>query len=120
VNVLGPSEPLPNAERALIDPAKLHDYLLSSSHPIGRFKARFFAGLGFVALDWQLLDEAFRTQHLTQPAVLIETTEYGRKYRIRAILKGPNARSALVESIWIIRIGEIAPRLVTAYPGVEI
>ncbi len=42
------------------------DYLLSATHTIGRFKARFFAALGFSSLRWAELAEAFRLQHLTQ------------------------------------------------------
>jgi len=42
---------------------------------------------------------------------------YGRKYEIRAILKGPNGRAAGVVSIWFVRTGEDFPRFVTAYPG---
>jgi len=49
---------VPNAERALIDRAKLTDYLLSPSHPIGRFKARFFNRLGFRADAWEELEHA--------------------------------------------------------------
>jgi hypothetical protein len=30
---------LPNADQAIIDPVKRQGYLLSTSHPIGRFKA---------------------------------------------------------------------------------
>jgi hypothetical protein len=37
---------LPEGSRAVIEPAKLRDYLLSSSHPVGRFKAVFFHALG--------------------------------------------------------------------------
>ena len=33
---------LPNLDRAVIDPAKVRDYLLSDVHPVGRFKAAFF------------------------------------------------------------------------------
>jgi hypothetical protein len=33
---------LPAADRALIQPEKLRDYLLSTEHPVGRFKAAFF------------------------------------------------------------------------------
>jgi hypothetical protein len=40
---------LPNADRAVVDPAKLRDYLLAAGHPVGRFKARFFVSLGYVA-----------------------------------------------------------------------
>ena len=57
---------IPNADRATIDPAKLRDYLLSATHPIGRFKARFFNALGFAADRWEELAEALRLQHLTQ------------------------------------------------------
>src|SRR5450756_93699 len=57
---------IPNADRATIDPAKLHDYLLSATHPIGRFKARFFTALGFTPDRWEELAEALRLQHLTQ------------------------------------------------------
>jgi Domain of unknown function (DUF6883) len=32
---------IPNADRAIIDPMKLHGYLLSPSHPIGRLKAAY-------------------------------------------------------------------------------
>ena len=48
---------LPNADRAEIDPAKLRDYLLSFTHPVGRFKARFFNALGYIAAEWQTLED---------------------------------------------------------------
>lgn len=34
---------MPNAEHAIIEQGKLEGYLLSEVHPVGRFKARFFA-----------------------------------------------------------------------------
>lgn len=40
---------LPNGARAEIDERKLTDYLLSMTHPIGRFKAKFFQSVGFEA-----------------------------------------------------------------------
>ena len=110
---------LPNAEQAIIDPVKLHGYLLSTSHPIGRFKAAFFARLGYTATNWGALDRALREQHLTQPARLVETTRHGRKFEIRAILKGPSGQSAMVLSAWMIRTADSVPRFVTAYPGEE-
>ena len=59
---------IPNADRATIEPAKLRDYLLSSTHPIGRFEAHFFVALGFTAEGWVELAEALRIQHLTEDA----------------------------------------------------
>lgn len=33
---------LPNGQKAVVDERKVREYLLSASHPVGRFKARFF------------------------------------------------------------------------------
>ncbi|MBS1816645.1 MAG: adhesin [Acidobacteria bacterium] len=107
---------LPNAQDAIIDEAKLRDDLLSEVHPVGRFKARVFAALGFTAGNWREFDEALRTQHLTEPAVRGTAEAFGQSYTIRAILKGP-AGAALVTSVWFLRTGDAAPRFVTAYPG---
>jgi hypothetical protein len=52
---------LPAAERAVIEPAKIRDYLLSTAHPVGRFKSVFFASLGYTSANWRRLDEDLRT-----------------------------------------------------------
>jgi len=108
---------LPNADSAVIQQAKLQDYLLSQAHPIGRFKARFFSALGFSSGRWAELEAALRSQHLTQDAVVAESGPHGQSYAIRAILAGLGGQSAQVVSIWFVRIGEQRPRFVTAYPG---
>ncbi len=51
---------LPNAEKAVIDAEKLRDYLLSPSHPVGRFKAVFFASLGYNQGNWQQFETDLR------------------------------------------------------------
>ena len=108
---------IPNADRAIVEATKLRDYLLLPSHPVGRFKAPFFAALGYSQDQWPQLEADPRAQHLLQDAEPAAAASYGQKYEIRAILIGPNGRSAEVVSIWIILAGEEAPRLVTAYPG---
>lgn len=107
---------IPNADRAVIEPVKLHGYLLSRTHPVGRFKAPFFEGLGYSAEEWSRLEADLRAQHLPQEATPANATVYGQKYEIRATLVGPANRTAAVVSVWIVRIGEDAPRFVTAYP----
>jgi len=107
---------LPNADLAIIDPAKLHGYVLSTSHPVGRFKARFFGALGFTAANWREFEAALRSQHLTQPAAAGPADALGQSFTIRAILRGP-AGSALVTSVWFRRAGDAHARFVTAYPG---
>ena len=52
---------LPNADQAVIEPQKLHGYLLSPSHPVGRFKARFFTALGYAAEHWQDFESDLRS-----------------------------------------------------------
>ncbi len=108
---------LPNADRAEIDPVKLHGYLLSWTHPVGRFKARFFAALGYTADEWQVLEADLRIQHLSQPADPGPRLPYGQSYTIRAILKGPSGEAASVVSVWFIRSATAVPHFVTAYPG---
>jgi hypothetical protein len=78
---------LPNAEHAIIERAKLEDYLLSFSHPVGRFKARFFAALGFSAERWAALEQAFRALHLTQHAEAGDPDGFEQPFTIRAILQ---------------------------------
>jgi hypothetical protein len=111
---------IPNADRAIVEPAKLRDYLLSHSHPVGRFKAAFFLRLGYSADGWNQLEADFRRQHLSRDASPDAPTPYGQKYVIRATLVGPSGRSATIVSVWVIRRGEDMPRFVTAYPeGIE-
>lgn len=107
---------IPNADRAVIDPAKLHGYLLSRKHPVGRAKAAFFLALGYASEDWRQLEADIRGQHLTHDATREELTRYGQKYVIRATLVGPLGRSAEVVSVWVVRTGEEFPRFLTAYP----
>ena len=108
---------LPNRERAVIEPAKLTGYLLSLSHPVGRFKAAFFRSLGYDAVVWQKLEHDLRSQHLELEAAPIQGSSFGQKYEIRGPLVGPAGRCEVLVSVWIIRDGEEIPRLVTAYPG---
>ena len=108
---------LPNGDQAEIDPGKLRGYLLSPTHPVGRFKARFFAALGYTADEWQALEADLRIQHLSQDAEPGPRMPYGQSFTIRAILKGSNGQAAAVVSVWFIRSVSTVPHFVTAYPG---
>ncbi|RKY18192.1 MAG: adhesin [Planctomycetota bacterium] len=109
--------PLPTPDRAVIDPAKVRDYLLSTTHPVGRFKAAFFQSLGYEADQWQQFAADLRAQHLGADAEPVPGSRYGQKYLIRASLKGPSGKRVQVVSIWLVLVGEDFPRLITAYPG---
>lgn len=107
---------LPNAENAVIAPEKLRDYLLSPTHPVGKFKAVFFRSLGYTNDNWQELEAGIRSL-LEQEASVEEQTEYGQKYEVRGTIAGPSNRTANLVTAWIILNGETIPRFVTAHPG---
>jgi hypothetical protein len=50
---LGNRKKLPNKDKAVLPPEKLRDYVLSSTHPVGKFKAAFFQSLGDTAENWK-------------------------------------------------------------------
>lgn len=108
---------LPHADRAIVDPVKVRDYLLSPEHPVGRAKARFFAALGFTREGWPGLQHALLALAVDGEAAPSPASEFGRKYVVRGIIWGPAGRAASVETVWIVLAGEDVPRLVTAYPG---
>ena len=109
--------PIANADQAVIEPQKLRGYLLSRTHPVGRFKAIFFRSLGYSASRWQRLDADLRAHLLANDPAFDEETPFGRKYLVRGTLHGPNGRQAEVVAIWIILAGDTIPHFVTAFPG---
>jgi hypothetical protein len=107
---------LPNAEQAIIQTEKILDYLLSTAHPVGKFKAIFFQSLGYREDDWETLKRDLR-KLLARDAQFKERTEYGQKYEVRGTLSGPAGKTAEIITVWIILNGEEYPRFITAYPG---
>ena len=107
---------LPNSDRAVIDAAKVRDYLLSETHPVGRFKAAFFLTLGYSADRWELLRDDLLSLARAGPSAPGKPSAFGRTFEVNGILTGPLARSADVRTVWIIRTKEDSPRFVTAFP----
>jgi len=108
---------LPNADRAIVEDAKVRDYLLSSTHPVGRFKSVFFTALGFSSEHWPLLRDALLNQAHTGDAVPGQPSPFGLKFEIRAIVTGPSGRQASVVTVWMVSNGQDFSHFVTAYPG---
>lgn len=95
----------------------MRDYLLSPSHPVGRFKAQFFVALGYSQDRWALLADDLR-RHAADGAVHDgEASPYGRKFEVRGNLVGPSGRGAALIAVWIILHGTDSPRFITAFPG---
>jgi hypothetical protein len=106
---------LPNADRAFVDVAKLRDYCLSPTHPVGKHKARVFASvLGLTDADAAELRLALLEAARTLDVVTGEQDDYGQRYTLDLILAGP-AGQATVRSTWIVRAGEDFARLTSCY-----
>ncbi|MFP4040365.1 MAG: DUF6883 domain-containing protein [Desulfosudaceae bacterium] len=107
---------LPNADQAVIPPEKLHDYLLSPTHPVGRFKAVFFQTIGYDRDNWREFETAIRSL-LRLEANEVEQTDFGKKYKVSGDINSPSGRKVNIVAIWIVLEGESIPRFITAYPG---
>lgn len=107
---------LPNALHARIDPRKIQDYLLSETHPTGRHKAKTLRALGFERQHWLRLALALKLVALSGSVESRTVIPFGTLYLVSAVLIGPSGIAARFRTVWIVRTGELAPRLVTAYP----
>ena len=108
---------LPAVGAAFVGQDKIRDYLLSQSHPVGRFKARFFFSLGYSREEWQALRTDLLRHAEENEAVATERNRYGQKYEIRGRIRGPSGKAAALVAVWILLRDEEFPRFVTAFPG---
>jgi hypothetical protein len=107
---------LPNVEQAVAPEEKFTTYLLDETHQEGRGKALFFQHFGFSVAEWDVLAQALIEHAHEHEVVKTENTRFGTRYVVEGELNTPTERRPSVRVVWFVRIGEITPRLVTAYP----
>ena len=107
---------LPFADRAVVDPSKVRDYLLSVGHPIGRFKATVFFALGYSPENWERLRDDLLALARTGDVIPGRATPYGQTYEVSGILTGPSGRSGRFVSVWLLPPGKEQPAFVTVVP----
>jgi len=106
---------LPNGECAIVPIEKLRDYCLDSDHVTGRDKARVFkSALGLTRENAELLSAALTTAARDGEALATDTDEYGERY-VLDFWMTVQGRAAIVRSSWIVRAGEMTPRLTSCY-----
>jgi hypothetical protein len=113
---------LPFRERAYIAQSKVADYLLSQSHPVGRWKAKVFRTAGFDQTNLSDLEEGLLSIVRSEEVSSVKQTPHGTKYVVEGEIGTPSGRRLTVRTVWIIESGTRTPRLVTAYavqPGQE-
>jgi len=107
---------LPNAHLAVVERGKIADYLLNPAHRYGASKARFFAQFGFRLEAWEVLAAALREQGQRHDVSRTKETGFGPRYEVECELATPDGRRPRVRTVWQVDHGEVAPRLITAYP----
>ncbi len=108
---------LPNGDRAVIEQAKLVDYLLNPDHERGGSKAKLLIECGYSSDNWQQLDTDIRAYHLTAEVTLTKETPYGMRYTVIGPLVTPAGRQLSIRTIWQIDKGTDFPRLITLIPN---
>lgn len=106
---------LPDHHLAEVDLRKLTDYCLSPYHEEGRHKARVFASaLGLEQSDSLWLRDQILLAIAAHDAVEQDVSPYGRRFFVDFELVR-HGKTALVRTAWIVRTGEVAPRLTSCF-----
>lgn len=107
---------LPDPDLLLVEQEKIQGYLLNPTHRHGASKARFFAEFGFRSDAWEVLAGALRQHAQMHDVSRMRTTPFGPRYEVEGELIAPDGRRPRVCSVWQHDEGQIAARLITAYP----
>jgi hypothetical protein len=107
---------LPNADLAIVEREKIADYLLNPAHRYGASKARFFVEFGFSGETWEVFADVLREHGRTHDVARWRETGFGPRYEMEGEIPAPDGRRPHVRTIWQVDKGQIAPRLITAYP----
>jgi hypothetical protein len=106
---------LPNFQKAIIPESKLSGYCLNLEHKDGKHKARVFrAALGLTAENSGELRNALLQAIINYEAEFQKNTANGNLYVILFPITR-NDKTEIIKSVWIIRLDEDFPRLVTCY-----
>lgn len=99
-----------------IPPAKLTEYALNPEHIDGKHKAKVFeSALGYTLDNYQdLIDNVYKNIN-NFPVVQIGNNEQGKLYRCDITITGPNGRTAVVRTGWIMKKETDFYRLTTIF-----
>ena len=101
-------------ENTQISDEKLTKYLLAPRKR--NDKSNWLAQAGYLLENWSILRDDLKRQVLPNDALLVETTDYGTMYEIRANLRGPNGKTLPVCTIWMVGTADDVARFITMYP----
>lgn len=107
---------LPNADKVIISKKKITEYILSETHPRGKNKARVFKKFGFNRTNYLEFKTSLKKLVIREKVKKVIEISYGVVLVVEGIMETPVGINIKVRSVWIVRKGEVNPRLVTCYP----
>ncbi len=106
---------LPDGNRAVVDDAKLLEYVLDPDHPVGRHHAALFDRLlGITRENYEELTEQLLRGARTAEVEAGQESPFGQKFEMRIAVMGPRGTRTVL-AVWIREFGRPGPRLVTCY-----
>ena len=89
---------------------------MDPTHRYGASKARFLVQFGFRSEAWEVLAAALRKHGQHHEVTKMKETGFGPRFEVEGELDTPDGRRPRVRTVWQLDKGQIAPRLLTAYP----
>lgn len=108
---------VPNSDKAIIPKAKIEDYILSGSHPIGRNKSAFFNSLGFSLENQDDLITELKNIIVNNDLTNVIENAFGTKYVVKGLIITSKKTFQEITTVWFIEKGETIPYFITVYPG---
>src|SRR5204863_570590 len=87
---------LPEPHLLRVEEAKVTEYLLSTTHPVGKAKAKFFFGLGFSVDKVEEFVSALRQHAADNPILEVVHHDYGTKTIIECFMPTPYGASCCI------------------------
>jgi len=113
----GAGDLLPNVEKVTVDTRKVTEYALNPNNTSGGAnKARVFeSALGYNQSNSSHLMQQIQVKLPTSKAVLGVADKYGQRFTVDITVTGPNGKTAIVRTGWILEPGSEVPRMTTIY-----
>ena len=73
---------------AILDDRKINQYLLSTVHPTGASKAKFFMSFGFSLANWAELKSALLNHPQNNPVTSQRSNPSGQKFEVSCSIRG--------------------------------
>jgi hypothetical protein len=107
---------LSNPHLLRVEATKVTEYLLSSDHPKGAAKAKFFKGVGFSDKNVEEFVGALRTHAAQNKIADVIPHAYGMKTVIDCLMPTPSGKPYCIRSVWNDHQDGEPPKLITAHP----